>query len=304
MPFQIVYDDITGIHTEAVCLERSKASGGRTSLAYGSDRNAAGPVIENLPGVKARYVILYTADPGELIKNIGEEVQAAECRTYAAAIYREVFMLAKARQISSLGLPVIDTGEPEPLHTALEAVRDFLMENEMDIYLNADRDMFSADEKRAAIRSYIERHYEPEKGAQEQLSMCEAVKPYGVQPLEGLLEHMGETFTEMLMRLIDEKGRTDADVYRKANLDRRLFSKIRSNREYQPKKSTVLALAISLELSLDETKELLERAGYAFSASRKSDIIIRYFIEHREYDLFSINEILFFFHQPLLGSLK
>lgn len=136
------------------------------------------------------------------------------------------------------------------------------------------------------------------------LQVCESAQPYGGRNLEELLDNMGETFTEMLMRLIDEKGRKDADVYKKANVDRKLFSKIRSDRDYTPKKGTVLALAVSLELSLDETKDLLSRAGYALSMSRKSDVIVQYFIEHREYDLFLINETLFFFQQPLLGSIS
>lgn len=305
MPFQIVCSDIAEVNAEAICLERSKVPNDRIFSDSGSYLKAAGPVIENPPGVKARYAILYTAGHIRQIENMEEAEQNAEYRGYIEGVYREIFVLAKERCISSLEIPVLNTGEPAPIHTALEAVKDFLMKNEMDIYLNADRDMLSADENQPAeLRLYIEKHYEPKEEHQAHSQICEAVRPYGIQSLEGLLEHMGETFTEMLIRLIDEKGRTDADVYRKANLDRRLFSKIRSNREYQPKKSTVLALAISLELSLEETTELLERAGYAFSASRKSDVIIRYFIEHREYDLFSINEILFFFNQPLLGSLK
>lgn len=120
--------------------------------------------------------------------------------------------------------------------------------------------------------------------------------------LDHLMEHMGETFSQMLLRLIDERGLKDSQVYKKANVDRRHFSKIRNDIHYAPNKKTVLAFAIALELSMDETKDLLMRAGFAFSMCSKFDVIICYFIEHRNYDIFEINEMLFSYDQPLLGS--
>ena len=131
----------------------------------------------------------------------------------------------------------------------------------------------------------------------------------GAQPVistgaqfEDLLGNLDESFSATLLRLIDAKGRSDSEVYRRANIDRRLFSKIRGNADYKPSKPTALALAIALELSLEQTSDLLRRAGFALSRSQKFDVIIEYFINNRNYDVFEINQILFSYDQQLLGS--
>lgn len=120
--------------------------------------------------------------------------------------------------------------------------------------------------------------------------------------LEDMLRQPGETFQQKLLRLIDASGMTDVDVYKKANIDRRVFSRIRSRKDYKPKKVTAVAFSIALELDWDTMSDLLSRAGIAFSPSDRFDLIIRYFVTHRNYDIFEINAALFKYGQPILGE--
>jgi O-acetyl-ADP-ribose deacetylase (regulator of RNase III) len=265
-----------------------------------------------------------------------------------AMAYRSSLELAKEYNLASISFPLISSGiygypKDEALQIALSAISEFLLHNEMDIYLVVfDRKAISLSEKLfTEINHFIETYYEDsadyeirgrinrrqnefvqlydeeheifdnwnskktKKSSKEvcfEAYDCCFMSDTLPRSLDDVIKQIDETFSEMLLRLIDEKGKSDVEVYKKANIDRKLFSKIRSNKEYQPKKSTALALAISLELSLDETKDFLMKAGYTLSNSNRFDLIIRYFIENKRYDMFVINEALFTHEQPLLGA--
>jgi len=137
----------------------------------------------------------------------------------------------------------------------------------------------------------------------EESAEYEALAPTAApRKLEDLMKEIDETFSEALIRLIDQKGLKDPEVYKKANIDRKFFNKIKNNKNYKPSKSTCVAFAIALELNLDETRDLIGKAGYALTHSSKFDIIIEYFILEGNYNTFEINEVLFTFEQPLIGG--
>lgn len=187
--------------------------------------------------------------------------------------------------------------------------------NDTDVYLFSDFVYLFSNDLRKQLDTYIDIYYEnPEEihtectdsfyGLPASLKCeCEMVFKPGISALDDQLNNLDESFAEMLFRKIDERELSDPEVYKEANIDRRLFSKIRSNLHYHPSKSTALALAISLKLSYDETEKLLKCAGYAFSNSERFDVIVEYFIKNEIYDIYLINEALFEYDERLLGNL-
>lgn len=278
-----------------------------------------------------RYVI-HTVGPRWQGGTAGEKECLLSC-------YRHALALARQYECGSIAFPLISAGiygypREEALQVAMQAFEEFLQQHEMQIYLVVfDRESVQIGEKRyQKIRRYIDANYVEEIHAQDRRRRPEPqdydrplsparvseTEPRDFAPaasaqapapaqmlsltLEEALRQRDEGFSAMLLRKIGEKGMTDSQCYKRANIDRRLFSKIRSDPAYQPSKPTVLAFAVSLRLSLRETRALLESAGYALSHSSKFDIIVEYFIRQREYDIFAINETLFAFDQNLLGG--
>ena len=256
---------------------------------------------------KPATFIIHTPYPA---RQEGLEAETAQFRQTCSSSLE----LAKASGCESLAIPLNSSS----VGAARQAIESFLEENEMKVFLalQTERQAFLINgELSAKIKAYIDDTLIPESSfarkiqkadlRDETLELAEMSMfrtPAPKRSLEDLVNNLDETFSEMLLRLIDEKGFSDVETYKKANIDRKLFSKIRSNRDYHPSKPTALALAIALELNLDETTDLLKKAGLALSHSSKFDVIIEYFIVNRNHDIFEINEALFSFDQVLLGG--
>ena len=249
--------------------------------------------------------------------------------------YTRSLELAVENALHSIAFPLISSGiygypKDQALKVALSAIQNFLLtHDDLDVYLVVfDSKAFTLSSKLSAnVQSYIDEHYVRAVEASDSRRMrqheefeafsaprpCSAPAPArsndlyferAVRSLDELLSHRHEeTFSEMLLRLVDEKGfAKDSIVYKRANIERSVFSKLRSNKDYTPSKSTAVALCIALELNMDQTRDLLSRAGYALSPSSLSDVIISYFIENSQYDIFEINAVLFQYDQTPLGA--
>ena len=329
MPLEIVRNDITKMKVDAIvnAAKESLLGGGGVD---GCIRRAAGPELlqecRTLGGCRTgeakitgayrlpcRYII-HTVGPVWNGGKYGEREQLASC-------YRTSLALAKERGCETVAFPLISSGifgypKDQALRVAVDTIREFLAENDMTVYIVIfDRAAYQIGNKLFAdIAAYIDDHYvdahtDSRRERMRRMGVVESRMltayedaPMAASGLDEALAHLDAGFSEMLLKLIDRSGKKDAEVYKKANVDRKLFSKIRNNPDYKPSKPTAVAFAIALELSLPETRDLIARAGYALSPSSKFDVIIEYFIMQRDYDIFKINEALFAFDQSLLGA--
>ena len=268
----------------------------------------------------AKYVI-HTAGPVFHDGHHNEEKLLRLC-------YLNALSLAVEHGCESIAFPLISSGifgypKAEALRVATAAIRDFLIDHDIAVTLVVfGKDAFSLSKKLLGdVQSYIDEHYvqeflkmssprrslDVERAALEEIrgaTPCFSMKKKTLSAPKNadvFINKLDEPFSETLLRLIDAKGRTDVEVYKRANIDRKLFSKIRTVKNYMPSKKTAVALAVALELNLGETKDLLERAGYTLSRSVLFDVIVEYFIQNRKYDIFEINDVLFYYDQPILG---
>ena len=329
MPLIIVRNDITKMPVDAIvnAAKESLLGGGGVD---GCIHRAAGPELlqecRTLGGCKTgdakitkayrlpcRYVI-HTVGPVWNGGKYGEREQLASC-------YRTSLALAKEHGCETVAFPLISSGvfgypKDQALRVAVDTISEFLAENDMTVYIVIfDRAAYQIGNKLFAdIAAYIDDHYvdahtDSRRERMRRMGVVESRMltayedaPMATSGLDEVLAHLDAGFSETLLKLIDRSGKKDTEVYKKANVDRKLFSKIRNNPDYKPSKPTAVAFAIALELSLPETRDLIARAGYALSASSKFDVIIEYFIRQKKYDIFEINEALFAFDQSLLGA--
>ena len=329
MPLEIVRNDITKMSVDAIvnAAKESLLGGGGVD---GCIHRAAGPELlqecrtrggcrtgeAKITGayrLPCKYVI-HTVGPVWNGGEYGEREQLASC-------YRTSLALAKEHCCETVAFPLISSGifgypKDQALRVAVDTIGEFLLHNDMTVYIVIfSRTAYQISSKLFAdIAEYVDDHYvdahtDSQRERLRRMSVLEsrtlsadaAAAPMAVGGLDSLLAHLDAGFSETLLKLIDRSGKKDAEVYKKANVDRKLFSKIRNNPDYKPSKATAIAFAIALELSLPETRDLIARAGYALSPSSKFDVIIEYFIMQRDYDIFKINEALFAFDQSLLG---
>lgn len=329
MPFEIIRNDITRMCCDAIVNTANPqpiiggSSDGRIHAAAGSAlleaREKIGPMTVGdaaiTPGFElpAKYVI-HTVGPWWQGGTAGETGLLEKC-------YRRSLELALEHGCASIAFPLISSGangfpRDLALACAIRSISSFLMAHELQVYLVVfNREAYQLSEKLfRGVKSYIDEHYvEQQLRAQIRnrplASMASEAMPRALaecapapRSLQAMIREVDAGFSETLLKLIDRTGKKDSEVYTRANVSRQHFSKIRNNPQYRPTKSTALAFAIALELDLNQTKDLIGRAGYALTNSSIFDVILMYFIEQGNYDLFEINAALFEFDQSLLGG--
>ena len=332
MPFVILRNDITKMKADAIVntanLRPVIGSGVDSMLhqAAGPEllraRQAIGPIavgeaaVTEAFALQAKFVI-HTVGPVWQGGGCGEEALLRRC-------YDNALRLAAERKCRSIAFPLISSGnygfpKDKALQVAIAAFSAFLMENEMQIYLVVfDRGAYRLSEQLfQGVASYIDQHYvdscelatygaAPRRGRRRLdrcMEVCESMAmPRPSMSLEDFLKAKDSGFTQRLRELILEKGLKNSAVYKRANISKQLFSKIINDPDARPTKPTAIALALALELDLEGTRDLIGRAGYALTNSSTFDLIIRYFIERKQYNVVEINIALYEFDQSLLGA--
>ena len=335
MPFIMIRNDITKVEADAVvnAANTSLLGGGGVD---GAIHKAAGPrlLLEciSLHGCKvgeAKATKGYNMPCKYIIHTVGPIWRGGgkEKEEQLYSCYKNSLNLAEINGCKSIAFPLISAGaygcpKEKAISIAQKAIRDYLRNHDMDVYLVLfDKSAVNVSQKlKLDIQSYIddkysEEHYPSEVEKQRARLNAPSTRPYEPEKdehkffciticKEELLKHIEKpdfSFSDKLFQLIDERGMTDPEVYMRANVSKQVFSKIRRS-GYHPKKNTILALAVALKLSLEETNDLLSYAGYTLSRCDKGDLIVSYYIEHKIFDVDEINVMLLEFDQTLLGS--
>lgn len=325
MPLLIQRNDITRMRVDAIvnAANNSLLGGGGVD---GAIHRAAGPELLaecRTLGVcetgKAKLTRGYRLPAKFVIHTVGPIWRGGGWgeKELLESCYRESMTLALAHGCETVAFPLISAGvygypKDQAIRVAVDTIREFLLDHELTVYLVIfDRGAYELGRQRfpqiarLIDDAYVERRVDAtleRRRAMEAAPKMAAPMAAPRRGLEDALRKLDESFSQMLLRKIDEKGITDAACYKRANISRKHFSKIRSDVHYKPSKPTALAFAIALELDLAETRELLKKAGFALSRSSKFDVIVEFFISRGIYDIFEINEALFSFDQPLLGG--
>lgn len=337
MPFEIVRNDITNMHVDAIvntANPRPVIGSGTDSMIHQKAgprlleaRQAIGNISTGCAAVTpafdlhAKYVI-HTVGPAWSGGKFGEEQLLRNC-------YDSSLRLAAEYHCSSIAFPLISSGnygfpKDTALRIAIAAFSTFLMEQDMQIYLVVfDSMAYRLSEKLfKGVAAYISQHYvdacekatygAPNASRRRQSRFEGTVRLDEALPcapcaapsisLMDFIKKKDAGFTEILLELIRERGLKNSAVYKKANISKQHFSKIINDPNARPSKHTAIALALALELDLEQTRDLIGRAGYALTNSSTFDLIIRYFIEHGQYNVVEINIALYEFDQSLLGS--
>lgn len=341
MPFQIIRNDITKVTADIIVNTANprpvfdSGTDGAIYHAAGADallteRKKIGNLgcgeaaVTPAFRLSAKYII-HTVGPVWIDGNHGECDILRSC-------YEKSLALAAELSAKSIAFPLIATGvygfpKDAALDIALSAIGKFLLTHEMNVILVVfGRASFVLSEKMVgSINSYLDEHqvqaleneeyargkdfdeYRRRFAAQQYQSGNLPPESFvstapSAKPLDQILSDTGDTFQQRLFKLIDASGMDDVTVYKKANIDRKVFSRIRCKPDYKPQKRTAVAFAVALELNMSAMLDLLARAEIAFSPSNKFDLIITYCVQHKIYDIFEINAILFKYGQPILGE--
>ena len=325
MPFEIIRNDITKMKVDAIVNAANKSLLGGGGVD-GCIHRAAGPELlaecKLLNGCEigsakitkgyqlpCMYVI-NAVGPRWIDGNHHEKELLESC--YTTSLH-----LAKDYGCKSIAFPLISSGiygysKAQALRVAVEQIRKFLL----DLVIFDRKSYEIGDKLYSDIESYIDDQYVDEYSDSLSLQkprfvgfdntcLREGSAPLSSAEQKSIMDWLSdidESFSEMLLRKIDESGMSDAECYKKANIDRKLFSKIRSDKLYKPSKPTVIAFALALELSIEEMQDMLAKAGFALSHSSKFDLIIEYFVKQGNYNVHEINAVLFAFDQSLIGG--